>query len=140
MGHDRSGHLYPSSVCGGYLNLRNWRSREWDTAIESAGLAVCKCGHLSGVHDHACGGPGCRCETFERSVLSPVPYVLRHTFASNALAAGAGTFELARYMGTSVEMIQRTYGHLVTGADDAFRSRLDSYGKLAELIDSGRAQ
>jgi integrase len=43
-----------------------------------------------------------------------VPYVLRHTFASNALAAGVGTFELARYMGTSVEMIERTYGHLVT--------------------------
>lgn len=50
------------------------------------------------------------------------------------------TFELARYMGTSVEMIERTYGHLVTGADDAFRSRMDSYGKLAEAIDSGRAQ
>jgi hypothetical protein len=40
--------------------------------------------------------------------------------------AGTGTFELARYMGTSVEMIERTYGHLVSGADDAFRSRLDA--------------
>jgi hypothetical protein len=49
-------------------------------------------------------------------------------------------FELARYLGTSVEMIERTYGHLVTGADDAFRSRLDSYGNLAEAIDSGRPQ
>lgn len=56
-----------------------------------------------------------------------MPYVLRHTFASNALAAGVGTFELARYMGTSVEMIERTYGHLVEGADDAFRSRLDAF-------------
>ena len=64
---------------------------------------------------------------FERSVLSPVPYVLRHTFASNALAAGVGTFELARVMGTSLEMIERTYGHLVRGADDAFRSRLDAF-------------
>jgi hypothetical protein len=43
-------------------------------------------------------------------------------------------------MGTSVEMIERTYGHLVTGANDAFRNRLDSYGKLAETIDSGRSQ
>jgi hypothetical protein len=109
------------------MNLRNWRSREWDTAVESAGLAACKCGHLSGVHDHACGGRGCKCEKFERSVLSPVPYVLRHTFASNALAAGVGTFELARVMGTSLEMIERTYGHLVRGADDAFRSRLDAF-------------
>jgi integrase len=99
---------------------------------------VCKCGHLSGVHDHACASRECRCDKFARSVLSPVPCVLRHTFASNALAAGVGTFELARYMGTSVEMIERTYGHLVTGADDAFRSRLDSYGKLAEVINSGR--
>jgi integrase len=54
--------------------------------------------------------------------------VLRHTFASNALAAGAGTFELARYMGTSVEMIERTYGHLVAGADETFRQRLDAFG------------
>jgi len=30
-------------------------------------------------------------------------------------------------MGTSVEMIERTYGHLVIGADDAFRSRLDAH-------------
>lgn len=60
--------------------------------------------------------------------------------ADTPLAAGVGTFELARYMGTSVEMIERTYGRLVTGADDAFRSRLDSYGKLAEVIDSGRTQ
>jgi integrase len=126
--------LFPA-VRGGYLNLRNWRSREWDTAVESAGLAVCKCRHLSGVHDPSpemdegcsCTVRNCKCGTFERSVLSPVPYVLRHTFASNALAAGVGTFELARVMGTSLEMIERTYGHLVRGADDAFRSRLDAF-------------
>ena len=112
---------------GGYLNLRNWRSREWDTAVEAAGLAVCKCGHLSGAHDPSCQTRGCRCDAFERSVLSPVPYVLRHTFASNARAAGAGTFELARVMGTSLELIERTYGHLVRGADDALRSRLDAF-------------
>lgn len=29
-------------------------------------------------------------------------------------------------MGTSVEIIERTYGHLVTGADDA-RRRLDTF-------------
>jgi integrase len=118
--------LFPA-VRGGYMNLRNWRSREWDTAVESAGLAVCKCGHLSGAHDAACHGRGCHCEKFERSVLSPVPYVLRHTFASNALAASVGTFELARVMGTSLEMIERTYDHLVRGADDTFRSRLDAF-------------
>lgn len=133
--------LFPA-VRGGYLNLRNWRSRDWDTAVESAGLAVCKCGHLSGAHDHECAARGCRCEKFQRSVLSPVPYVLRHTFASNALAAGVGTFELSRVMGTSLEMIERTYGHLVRGADDAFRSRLDAFAARrsgVEVASAGEA-
>jgi hypothetical protein len=37
-------------------------------------------------------------------------------------AAGVGTFELARFTGTSVEMIERAYGHLVAGADESFRT------------------
>ena len=69
------------------------------------------------------------------SRFPPVLYVLRHTFASSALAAGVGTFELARYMGTSVEMIERTYGHLVTGADEAFRARLDAFGAERSGVD-----
>ncbi len=73
---------------------------------------------------------------FVRHVSLPFPTSFG-TFACNALAAGVGTFELARYLGTSVEMIERTYGHLVTGADDAFRNRLDSYGKLAEASTPG---
>ena len=35
-------------------------------------------------------------------------YGMRHSFAIWALAAGLSIFELARYMGTSVEMIDRT--------------------------------
>lgn len=120
--------LFPADR-GGYVNLRNWRARAWDAAIETAGLGLCKCGHASGGghNEGQCQTPGCACVDYRRSTSSPVPYVLRHTFASNALAAGVGTFELARYMGTSVEMIERTYGHLVTGADDAFRGRLDAF-------------
>ena len=75
------------AVRGGYLKLRNWRSLEWDPAVESAGLAVCNCGHLSGSHDLGREARGCRCEGVRAVDLSPVPYVLRHTFASNALAA-----------------------------------------------------
>ncbi len=118
---------------GGHLNLRNWRAREWDIAVETAGLGVCaNCAHASGGgHDGGCQHPGCTCTRYARSKASPVPYVLRHTFASNALAAGVGTFELARFMGTSVEMIERTYGHLVTGADESFRNRLDAYNSAA---------
>jgi len=39
-------------------------------------------------------------------------YDLRHTFATFALRAGISTFELSRYMGTSLGMIDRHYGHL----------------------------
>ena len=48
-------------------------------------------------------------------------------FATWALDAGLSIFELARYMGTSVEMIDRTYGHLAKGAEDAARAKLDAY-------------
>ena len=41
--------------------------------------------------------------------------------------------ELARDMGTSVEMIDRTYGHLAKGAEDSARAKLDAYaGRLAQ--------
>ena len=43
-----------------------------------------------------------------------------------ALDAGLSIFELARYMGTSVEMIDRVYGHLAHGAEDTARARLDA--------------
>jgi integrase len=46
-------------------------------------------------------------------------YDLRHTYATWSLAAGIDIFTLARRMGTSVKMIDRTYGHLVAGADAA---------------------
>jgi uncharacterized protein YndB with AHSA1/START domain len=39
-------------------------------------------------------------------------YDLRHTYATWSLAAGVDIFTLARRMGTSVKMIDRTYGHL----------------------------
>ena len=34
-------------------------------------------------------------------------------------------FELAPYMGTSVDMIDRTYGHLAKGAEATARAKLD---------------
>ena len=71
---------------GGYLNLHNWRARHWNPAVRAAGL------------EHR------------------TPYALRHTFASLAIAAGVSLFELARFMGTSVEQIDHTYGHLLPGS------------------------
>ena len=78
--------LFPA-VRGGLLNLDNWRRREWAPAIEAAGVR-----RPSRIYD------------------------LRSTFASNALAAGVSVFELARIMGTSAHMIERSYGVLIEGA------------------------
>ena len=64
------------------------------------------------------------------------PYRLRHTFAASALAAELGIYELARYMGTSVKMIDTTYGHLVKGAGHTARAKLDA---LAERLGQERA-
>jgi hypothetical protein len=70
--------LFPAAR-GGLLNLYNWRRREWAPAIEAAGIR-----RPARIYD------------------------LRSTFASNALAAGVSVFELARIMGTSTHMIERS--------------------------------
>jgi hypothetical protein len=93
-----------------YLNLHDWRRDDGHPALKATGLP--KCGL----------------------------YRLRHTFAANALAAGLGIYELARNMGTSVKMIDDTYGHLIEGAEDAARVKLDALaGRLAQerLADPG---
>jgi integrase len=82
---------------GGYLDLHNWRAREWLPALDAAGLP-------------------------RRRI-----YDMRHSFATWALAAGLSIFELARYMGTSVDMIDRTYGHLARGSEDMARAKLDTH-------------
>jgi integrase len=81
---------------GGYIGLDTWRTREWYPALGAAGIE-------------------------QRG-----PYHLRHTFATEALAAGVSTFELARLMGTSLAMIDRTYGHLARDAEVSIRARLDA--------------
>ncbi len=40
------------------------------------------------------------------------PYDLRHTYATFALRAGVSIFDLSRFMGASLAMIDRHYGHL----------------------------
>jgi integrase len=82
---------------GGFLNLHNWRAREWHPALEAAGLRRRR------------------------------PYDLRHTAISNWLAAGLSLFEVARYAGTSVQMIDRVYGHLTRGSEERARSLLDAH-------------
>jgi integrase len=82
---------------GGHLNLKHWRADEWTPAVRAAGLA-----HRG-------------------------PYALRHTFATFGIAAGVSLFELSRFMGTSVEQIAKTYGHLLPDALDRTRQALDAF-------------
>jgi integrase len=91
---------------GGHLSLHEWRRDVWTPALKAAGLA-----HRG-------------------------PYALRHTYASFAIAAGVSLFELARFMGTSVEQIDRTYGHLLPDSIDRTRSALDAFvNKAAEAAE-----
>lgn len=81
---------------GGHRRLDNWRSRVWYPALGLAGVR-------------------------QRGV-----YALRHTFATEALAAGIAIFELSRILGTSAEMISATYGHLAHDSEDTIRARLNA--------------
>ena len=84
--------LFPADR-GGYLDLHNFRNRYWKPAQLAVGI-----------------------EPFRRI------YDLRHTFATFALRAGISTFELSRYMGASLTMIDRHYGHLARdGREHAIR-------------------
>lgn len=66
-----TGRTVPLSSLQKHLSLDNFRTREWYAALDAAGI--------------------------ERRG----PYHLRHTFATEALAAGISIFELARIMGAS---------------------------------------
>jgi integrase len=55
------------------------------------------------------------------------PYSLRHTFATFSIAAGVSLFELARFMGTSAEQIDKTYGHLLPDTLERAKAALDSF-------------
>ena len=56
-------------------------------------------------------------------------YDLRHTYATWSLAAGVNIFTR---MGTSVKMIDKTYGHLAANADEYERELLDGYDDAQE--------
>jgi integrase len=92
----------------GHLNLHDWRRDVWTPAVKAAGL------------EHR------------------TPYALRHTYASFAIAAGVSLFELARFMGTSVEQIDRTYGHLLPDALERTRVALDAFLAAAPDAKGGR--
>jgi integrase len=84
-------------VRGGHLNLNDWRRNEWTPAVRACGLQ-----HRP-------------------------PYAMRHTYAAFSIRAEVSMFALARRMGTSVEMIDRTYRHLLPDAAEHERGLLDRF-------------
>src|SRR5215218_1105021 len=93
LGADRESQLLFPSCRGGYFDLHNFRNRYWKPAQIAVGIVP-----LRRVYD------------------------LRHTFATFALRAGISTFDLSRYMGASLTMIDRHYGHLARdGREHAIR-------------------
>lgn len=62
-------------------------------------------------------------------------YDMRHTYATWALRAGLNTFDVARRMGTSLEMIDETYGHHATDSEAHERFLLDSFDRGAMVTE-----
>ena len=82
---------------GGHINLRNWRRRDWADSLKAAGVP-------------------------KRRI-----YDMRHTYATFSIAAGESLYNLARFLGTSVRMIDSTYGHLYQDAEEENLSRLNEW-------------
>src|SRR5881398_1329140 len=89
--------LFPGER-GGYLDIHHFRPFQWRPAQEAVGITP-----LRRVYD------------------------LRHTFATFALRAGISTVDLSRYMGASLTMIDRHYGHLARDGREHAITLLDSY-------------
>lgn len=54
------------------------------------------------------------------------PYDMRHTYATDSIAAGIDLFTLSRRMGTSIEQIDKTYGHLAPDSVERELALLDA--------------
>ena len=91
--------LFPAPR-GGYIDLHNFRAREWRPAQVAAGI-----------------------EPIRR------PYDLRHTYATFALRAGVPIFDLSRFMGASLAMIDKHYGHLARDGREHAVTLLDAYAR-----------
>ena len=98
---ERTNGLVFQSNQGHHIRIRNWRKREWTRALEAANVSFRK------------------------------PYAMRHSYASWCLAAGLTTFTLARRMGTSVQQIDNTYGHLLSDSIERETALLDDFDTSA---------
>jgi integrase len=89
--------VFPAPA-GGRWALGNFRAREFNWAVGASGLPQ-----------------------------SVTPYTLRHSGISWALAAGIPAVDVARFGGTSLGMLERTYHHLLTSSAESARARMDEF-------------
>jgi integrase len=99
--------LFPA-LRGGHVDLHNFRAREWRPAQVALGI-----------------------DPIRR------PYDLRHTYATFALRAGVSIFDLSRFMGASLAMIDKHYGHLARDGREHAVALLDAYARDAAAWTSG---
>jgi integrase len=98
--------LFPGPA-GGVYDLRNFRRREFEWAVDAAGLPD-----------------------------SVTPYTLRHSGISWALASGIPAVDVARYGGTSVTMLERHYHHLLVSSAESARARMDEFMATTEAAEA----
>lgn len=98
--------LFPNSR-GAYIDFRSFGRRHWKPAQAKAGIEPLR--HL---------------------------YDLRHTYATFALRAGVSVFAVSRFMGSSIAMIDRHYGHLARDSREHAVSLLDALA-LERAVDAG---
>lgn len=99
---ESDGALVFPALRGGYIDLHNFRARSWRPAQVAAGI-----------------------EPIRR------PYDLRHTYATFALRAGISIFDLSRFMGASLAIIDKHYGHLARDGREHAVALLDAYARDA---------
>jgi integrase len=98
--------LFPNAR-GRHIDFRSFGRRHWQTAQVAAGIEPLR--HL---------------------------YDLRHTYATFALRAGVSVFAVSRFMGSSIAMIDRHYGHLARDSREHAVSLLDALA-VERAVDAG---
>jgi integrase len=98
--------LFPNSR-GSYIDFRSFGRRRWKPAQTKARIEPLR--HL---------------------------YDLRHTYATFALRAGVSVFAVSRFMGSSIAMIDRHYGHLARDSREHAVSLLDALA-IERAVDAG---
>ena len=68
------------------------------------------------------------------------PYTLRHSGLSWALAAGIPAVDVARFGGTSVAMLERTYHYLLVSSTESAQARMDEFMAASEAAARARSR